>query len=181
MRLTVPPFALSAVMAAALALPTAANPPGFNVFVVQKKPGSTLYRGGAPRKDTMESLAKAARAKGKTVTLVDLRTPPFKDDVSGKGGRLSPTQEAAMAKKLGVRYVAINSSKKDLPAQLRGFLKQGDVYVHCMYGVNRTGFTVARYARAEKVKVPLERLGKRDVKQGDAFQANLERNIGSAR
>lgn len=170
MRLTVVP----ALLAALLALPAAANPPGFNVYVVQKKPGSTFYRGGAPRKDTMEALAKAARAKGKAVTLVDLRTPPFKDDMSGKGGRLSPAQEEAMAKKLGIRYVAVNALKKDLPAQLKRFQQSGDVYIHCMYGVNRTGFAVARYARAEKVKYDPERLGKRDIKQGDDFQKRLD-------
>ncbi len=176
MLFAVPRLALPAALALTLLpLPAAAaNPPGFNVYVVQQKPGSTFYRGGAPRKDTMEALAKAAKAKGKTVTLVDLRTPPFKDDVSGKGGRLSPAQEAAMAKKLGIRYVAINALKKDLPTQLKQFQQRGDVYVHCMYGVNRTGFAVARFARAHKVKVDTTRLGKRDIKQGDAFQKRLE-------
>ena len=176
MLFALPRLALPAALALTLgALPAgAANPPGFNVYVVQKKPGSTFYRGGAPRKDTMQALAKAAKAKGKTVTLVDLRTPPFKDDVSGKGGRLSPTQEAAMAEELGIRYVAINALKKDLPSRLKQFQQRGDVYIHCMYGVNRTGFAVARFARAHKVKVDATRLGKRDVKQGDAFQRRLE-------
>jgi len=155
----------------------APKPPGFNVYVVEQKPGSTFYRGGAPRKDTMEALARAAKAKGKTVTLVDLRIKPtFKDDTSGKGGRLSPAQEEAMAKKLGLRYVAINALQKDLPAQLRQFQKHGDVYIHCMYGVNRTGFAVARYAKAHNVKVNTERLGKRDVRQGDAFQTRLQQS-----
>lgn len=170
---------LPAVLVLTFALSPAAAaqvPPGFNVHVVEKKAGSTFYRGGAPRKDTMEALVKAAKAKGKTVTLVDLRKPAFKDDHSGKGGRLSPAQEATMARKMGARYVAVNALTKDLPAQLRKFQQQGDVYIHCMYGVNRTGFAVARYARAHKLKVDTTKLGKRDIKQGDTFQANLERS-----
>lgn len=177
-----PLFVVLVLSAAAFvpAVDAAAQPskvPGFNVHVVQQKPGSTFYRGGAPRKDTMEALARAAKAKGKTATLVDLRIKPtFKDDTSGKGGRLTPAQEAAMAKKLGIRYVAINALQKDLPAQLRKFQQHGDIYIHCMYGVNRTGFAVARFAKAAKVKVPTQGLGKRDVRQGDAFQTRLEQS-----
>jgi hypothetical protein len=152
-----------------------ANPPGFNVHVIQEKDGNRFYRGGAPRKDTMEALAKSAKARGVTVTLVDLRKRAFKDDTSGKGGRLSPAAEAAMAKKLGMRYVAIDALEKDLPARLARYQKDGDIYMHCMYGVNRTGFATARFCRATGTKTSTEKLGKRDWKQGDAYQKGLAR------
>jgi hypothetical protein len=44
-----------------------------------------------------------------------------------------------------------------------------------MYGVNRTGFATARYARSTGAKVPDDGLGKRDWKQGDAFQQRIEK------
>jgi hypothetical protein len=165
--------ALLGLVPAGVAAP--ASPPGFNVFVVQEKNGTRFYRGGAPRKDTMESLARSARARGVGVTLVDLRKPAFKDDGSGKGGRLSPSQEEALAKKLGLRYVPINALDKGLPAKLAAYQKQGDIYMHCMYGVNRTGFATARFCRATGVKTSTEGLGKRDWKQGDAFEAGVRR------
>lgn len=152
-----------------------APPPGFNVHLVQEKETARFWRGGAPKPETVEALAKAAKARGVTVTFIDLRKPANSDDRSGKGGRLSPAAEEALAKKLGLRYEAINALDRALPARLQAAQTKGDVYIHCMYGVNRTGFAVARYARSTGAKVPDDGLGKRDWKQGDAFQQRLDK------
>ena len=148
-------------------------PPGFNVHLVQEKDNRRFWRGGAPRRDTMEALAAAARKRGVPVTLVDLRTPPNRDDQSGKAGRLSPKDEAAMARKLGMRYLPLSALDRKLDQRLQEVRSRGDVYIHCMYGVNRTGFAVARYARATGQQVDRTGLGKRDYNQGDAFQARI--------
>jgi hypothetical protein len=170
-RLLAPAPAIVLSAAAALAAPQ--PPPGFNVHLVEDTGRSRFWRGGAPRQDTVQALAKSARARGVTVTFVDLRTPPNSDDRSGKGGRLSPAAQAATAKKLGLRYVSVSALDKGLPGKLQSWQKQGDIYMHCMYGVNRTGFATARFARAKGVEVPTKGLGKRDWKQGEAFQARV--------
>jgi hypothetical protein len=152
----------------------AAKVPGFNVHTVREAAGTRFLRGGAPRPDTLAALAKDAKARKTVETLVDLRHPAKKDDRSRKEGRLTPEEEEAQARKLGLRYVSVSAMDKGLPQQLARLQKSGDVYIHCMYGVNRTGFAVARYARANKVKVDTTGLGKRDVADGDAFQKRLE-------
>lgn len=148
--------------------------PGFNVHTVQEAGGKRFLRGGAPRLDTLAALAKDARVRKTVVTLVDLRHPAKKDDVSGKEGRLAPDVEEAQAKKLGIRYLSVSAMDKGLPQELARLQKSGDIYLHCMYGVNRTGFAVARYARATKLKVDTTGLGKRDMADGEAFQKRLE-------
>lgn len=145
------------------------------MYLVQEKEGNRFWRGGAPKPETVEALAKAAKSRGVTVTFVDLRKPANSDDCSGKGGRLSPSAEEAVAKKLGLQYLAVSALDRGLPARLQFAQKQGDVYMHCMYGVNRTGFATARYARATGATVRDEGLGKRDWKQGDAFQQRLQK------
>ncbi len=168
-------LAAALLLSSSLAVAAPAPPPGHNVHLVRELNGNRFWRGGAPRKDTLEALASSAKARGKTVTFIDLRKPANSDDRSGKTGRLSPDAEAAMAKKHGLRYVGISALDKKLPDVLASAFKSGDVYMHCMYGVNRTGFAAARYARAEKCSVPTKGLGKRDWKQGDAFQARIEK------
>jgi hypothetical protein len=147
-----------------------ARPPGFNVHRVLSGPAGTFWRGGAPRKDTLHALAASAKARGARVTLVDLRSPARPDDQSGKEGRLSPRDEAALAAKLGMKYVAVSAMDHDLVAVLKQGLEQGDVYMHCMYGVNRTGYAAARYATATKCSVDRSGLGSKDWDQGKAFQ-----------
>lgn len=169
-------FALLSVAVGTVAAAAPTPPPGFNVRVVQEKETGTFWRGGAPKRETVEALAKSAKARGVTVTFIDLRKPANSDDRSGKGGRLSPAAEEALAKKLGLQYQAINALDRELPARLEAAQKRGDVYMHCMYGVNRTGFATARFARATGAQVPDEGLGKRDWKQGDAFQQRLKKH-----
>jgi len=154
---------------------TPTPPPGHNVHLVQEANQSRFWRGGAPRRDTVDALVASAKARGKTVTFVDLRKPANADDKSGKTGRLSPVQEEALAKKLGLRYVGISALDRKLPSVLSEALKVGDIYMHCMYGVNRTGFAAARFARATGATLDRKGLGKRDWAQGDAFQSRLQK------
>jgi hypothetical protein len=153
-----------------------AAPPGYNVRLVREgEKGQRFWRGGAPRQDTLKALASAARKRSVPLTLVDLRTPPTSDDRSGKEGRLSPEREAALAKELGLDYVPVSAMDRELVGKVRQALDRGDVYMHCMYGVNRTGFATARYARATGAHPDATGLGKRDWDQGDRFQKRLQR------
>lgn len=142
-------------------------PPGPNVHLVLQKEGHTFWRGGGPRKATLEALEKAAQ--GHTLTLLDLRTPANSDDKSGKDGRLAPADEARWAKEHGFRYRAISAMDHQLVETIEKALQEGDVYMHCMYGVNRTGFAVGVYATARHLKVDRSGLGERDYNQGAAF------------
>jgi hypothetical protein len=45
-----------------------------------------------------------------------------------------------------------------------------------MYGVNRTGFAVARYATAKGLDVGREGLGVRDWRDGAAFEARRSKD-----
>lgn len=168
----------ASLLAGALLLPAQAAPappPGPNVHLVRERNGNRFWRGGGPRKPTLEALAADARKRGVTLTLIDLRTPANKDDRSGKDGRLAPAHEEALARQLGAKYLPLNALDRSLPKRIDAALQQGDVYMHCMYGVNRTGFATARYARDAGIEVTRKGLGKRDWNQGDAFQANLQR------
>ncbi len=164
------------VLAAALAVPVIAapgTPPGHNVHLVREGERGRFWRGGAPRAETLRALARSARERGVPVTLVDLRVPPTRDDLGGKGGRLSPAAEARLARELGLRYVAVSALDRGLLAKLGRAVEAGDVYLHCMYGVNRTGFAVARWARDTGQSPAREGLGERDWRQGEAFQDRL--------
>lgn len=151
-----------------------APPPGFNVHLVQETARGRIWRGGAPRKDTAAALAESARRRGVALTFVDLRTPPNRDDRSAKKGRLTPAAEKALAADLGARYLAVSALDPQFPSRLREAARRGDVYLHCMYGVNRTGFAVARYATAEGLAPGRDGLGQRDWAQGARFQARLQ-------
>ncbi len=150
------------------------QPPGYNVQLVAEGEASRFWRGGAPREPTVKALARAAAERGVSLTLVDHRRPPTLDDRSGRGARLYPQAEAALAEQLGARYLSLSALDRQFIPKLRAALKEGDVYMHCMYGVNRAGFATARFARAARRKVTRDGLGVRDWAQGDAFQARLE-------
>ncbi|MBT9584215.1 hypothetical protein IV102_12810 [bacterium] len=153
-----------------------ADPPGHNVHLVFKgEQGTTMWRGGGPRRDTLQALQAAAQQSGRPITLIDLRHPPFADDLRGGGGRLSPTGEEKAARELGLRYRSISALDKNLINVLDDALQQGDVYLHCMYGVNRTGFAVGRYATARDLQVDRKKMGERDWNQGVNFQRTLIR------
>jgi hypothetical protein len=162
---------VSAALAVLLlaAAPAGADPPGFNVHEVTTVHGHTMWRGGAPTPETMKALAKAAKTDG-AVTIFDLRHPDNSDDNSGKGGRLSPSGEAKMAQQYGLRYVSVSALGKNLPEQIDAALKKGDVYIHCMYGVNRTGFACGRLATRDHLTIERKGIGARDYDQGAAFE-----------
>lgn len=147
-----------------------AAPAGFNVHLVRTRDGHRLWRGGAPRSDTFKALLAAARSRKVGVTFIDLRHPPSTDDLSGKGGRLTPSAEEKTASAEGFRYLSISALDKTLNLRIDEALAQGDVYLHCMYGVNRTGFAIGRYATARGLTVDREGLGERDYSQGEQFE-----------
>src|SRR5579883_1281975 len=139
MRLTgtLRPLPFVFALAGALSVsPVAASspvpPPGFNVHLVQETKTGRLWRGGAPRKDTLEALAADAKKRHVTVTLFDLRTPANADDKSGKAGRLSPAQEKTLCGKLGLRYEPISALNAKLTDKISQALATGDAYMHCM-------------------------------------------------
>jgi hypothetical protein len=165
---------LALLLATGISAPAPPAPPGFNVHLVREIPTGRFWRGGAPRPDTLQALAASAQARKARVTLIDLRSPAHADDLSGKGGRLSPAREAEEARKLGLRYESVSALDRHLLERVQAALEQGDVYLHCMYGVNRTGFAAARYARATGQQIGTEGLGPRDWRQGDRFQERLE-------
>ena len=160
-------------VAAPLDLPAAAQPPGHNVHLVVKKEQNSFWRGGGPTRETMLALQAGAKELNHPVTLIDLRHPPFNDDWISHAGRLTPDGEEKMARELGLRYHSISALDKGLIKLIDEALAQGDVYIHCHYGVNRTGFAVGRYATARELEVDRAKMGERDWNQGVAFQKRL--------
>ena len=160
-------------VAAPLDLPAATQPPGHIVHLVVKKEQNSFWRGGGPTRETMLALQAGAKEFNHPVTLIDLRHPPFNDDWISHAGRLTPDGEEKMAKELGLRYHSISALDKGLIKLIDEALAEGDVYIHCHYGVNRTGFAVGRYATARDLEVDRTKLGERDWNQGVAFQKRL--------
>jgi hypothetical protein len=120
-------------------------------------------------------LLESAQTRKVKLLLLDLRHPAWRDDLSGKGGRLSPEGEKQMASELGLRYQSMSAMDPALPAFMAEALRHGDVYIHCMYGVNRTGFAVGRFATADRFQPDRDGLGERDWTQGVHFQERLEK------
>jgi hypothetical protein len=118
----------------------------------------------------MLALQAQAQQQGRPLTLIDLRHPPFDDDLRGGGGRLTPAGEEKLAAQLGLRYRSVSALDKGLIELIDQALAEGDVYLHCQYGVNRTGFAVGRYATARQLKVDRTKMGERDWNQGVNFQ-----------
>jgi len=170
------------LLRAAAGSPAAAvPPPGLNVHQVARQGDACFWRGAAPRRATLEALAAAARRRGSAVTLVDLRHPASADDRSGKDGRLSPQEEKRLAGALDLRYYSMSALDRRLIQVLKEALARGNVYVHCMYGVNRTGFAAGRWATATGASVDRTRLGPRDWQQGVAFERRLRRQGAAGR
>jgi hypothetical protein len=145
-------------------------PPARNVHLVLQAGPHCCWRGAAPRRETLVALAASARRRNVRVTLIDLRRPATADDRSGKDRRLSPAQEAALARRLGLEYRSLSALDGALIPELQAALARGDVYLHCMYGVNRTGFATARFAVAMGLAPTREGLGPRDWRQGEAHE-----------
>jgi protein tyrosine/serine phosphatase len=100
-----------------------------------------LYRGAQPHNQGMQELKKLG-----ITTIVDLRSeaPERRDS------------EREQAEALGIHFVSIPVSGWDAPTneQVAQFLalfrnnSKGKVFVHCRYGVDRTGVFVATYRMA---------------------------------
>jgi hypothetical protein len=129
-----------------------------------------MWRGGGPTAKTLEWLGRHAHQHDQVLTLIDLRHPASSDDLSGKGGRLSPAAEKAWAVREHHRYHCLSALDPQLVPTIEQALRQGDVYIHCMYGVNRTGFAMGRYAVATSATLDRSGMGTRDVKQGEDFE-----------
>lgn len=161
------------LLALLLVAPALADPPGHNIHLVMKKDQNSFWRGGGPTRETMLALQASAKGFGHPVTVIDLRHPAFDDDCIPHAGRLTPNGEEKMASELGLRYHSISALDKGLVPLIDKALAEGDVYLHCQYGVNRTGFAVGRYATARNLKVDRAKMGERDWNQGVAFQKRL--------
>jgi len=77
-----------------------------------------------------------------------------------------------------VDYVSISALDGSLAERLHGLLARGDVYMHCMYGHNRTGFAAARYATAMHIKIDRGGLSRRDYALGAAFEKRRGAHTG---
>lgn len=148
--------------------------PGINVHLVRTTQTGRFWRGSAPLPETLEALAASAHRRHTSVTVIDLRYPVRKMDEVIQNGRLRPWDEVPVCQKLGLRYLTFSEFRPDLPAQIAKALAQGDVYLHCMYGKNRTGFAVARYACANNLVLNYDGLGEGDVIGGVAFQRKMK-------
>ena len=151
------------------------EPSGINVHYVAGGEKGVFWRGAAPRRDTLQALLKSAQARNVKVTLIDLRHPANSDDRSGKSGRLSPHSENQACQEMGLHYESVSAMDGNLIGVLKEALARGDVYIHCMYGVNRTGFAVGRFATAQRLKVERDGLGRRDWEQGVRWQQRVNR------
>lgn len=148
----------------------ASVPPGFNVHFVCSYGWGKMWRGGAPTAQTLAWLGRHARQHNLTLTLIDLRAPASSDDVSGKGKRFTPTQEKLWARREHHAYYSMSALDAKLLPTLEQARRKGDVYIHCMYGVNRTGFAIGRFTVSTGAAIDKSGLGARDIKQGVDFQ-----------
>ncbi len=146
--------------------------PGHNVHVVSASEGYLFLRGAAPTTQTMSWLLEVAKKTGLPLTMVDLRVPVRDYDKNGEGGRLSPATEKGLTEKAGHTYVPRSALAKTFGEDLAAIAAQprGIVYLHCQYGVNRTGFAIGRLHKLTGMDFDRTGLGDRDFKQGVAYQ-----------
>ena len=169
----VSPAGVSSVAASSSAVPTDA-PPALNVHLVQRTPSGNLWRGAAPRLDTLQALQRSSKQRHTEVTIIDLRLPISDDDNSERDSRLTPLDESRLSNELGLHYCTVSKKDKKLPSIIAEAVAKGDVYIHCMYGENRTGFAVARYATAGNLTTDRQGLAKRDWDNGTRYQQKLK-------
>lgn len=145
-------------------------PTGHNVFKVLETDRSILWRGGAPSKETILELAEFSKKYNRSVTLIDLRKPERAYDLSGDNGGLTSVEEKNLSERNGLNYLRISALDPSFCEVVIDKLKAGDVYLHCMYGVNRTGFAIGRLSIDQGAEFDIEGLGKRDVRSGENFE-----------
>lgn len=146
------------------------NLKGHNVYKVLESPNSILWRGGAPTNETISDLAEFSKKHNRKVTLIDLRKPERAYDLSGDNGGLTSYEEKNLSKSNGLNYLRISALDPAFCDIVTEKLKGGDVYLHCMYGVNRTGFAIGRLSIDQGATFDTEGLGKRDVRSGENFE-----------
>lgn len=147
------------------------NAPGYNIHIVEHSPGKLVLRGGAPTKGTMDWLNRVAKENNLPLTVVDLRTPARPYDLNKEGGRLTPTEEKSHLLALGHQYAPMSALGKTFGHDLNNIVgKEGIVYIHCQYGVNRTGFAIGRLSKLTGKQFDRTGLGDRDFKQGVNYQ-----------
>ena len=151
------------------------NPVGHNVFKVLEVDGSILWRGGAPTINTILELAEFSKKHNRIVTLIDLRKPERAYDLSGDNGGLTSLKERNLSESKGLNYLRISALDPSFCEVVTDKLKEGDVYLHCMYGVNRTGFAVGRLSINQGAKFDIDGLGKRDVRSGENFEETYKK------
>lgn len=105
------------------------------------KVDSKVMRGAQPNAAGLEALAKVGKDAGKKVLVINLRQP-------NDGWVL----EYAECKRLGMEYINMPMSGTSAPnvELVRQILKlieewDGLVFIHCQYGCDRTGVTIACY------------------------------------
>jgi hypothetical protein len=167
-------FLLFLLTAPVLAETPGSTLPGHNIHLVIDEHGHHFWRGGSPKLETLKALQTSASLRHTSVTLIDLRHPSTSDDLTGKEGRLAPADEAKAAKRLGFHYRSISSLDPALVPVIDDALRRGDVYIHCMYGVNRTGIALGRYCVAHQEKLDRNGTEPRDFKHGEHLQQQLE-------
>lgn len=159
-------------------LPPAPNVHGVSRVSNRDNPELTAYfwRGGAPTVSTLAWFIDRRIQTDIVPTFIDLRRPPTTDDRSGKGGRLSPSEEKLLVERFGFRYVSISAMDKNLISVITKALAEGDVYMHCMYGVNRVAYALGRWAEAGHSVGWRKgfRKDQRDWNQGVKFQKTLQ-------
>ena len=136
---------------------------------------SILWRGGAPTKETILELAEFSKKHNRSVTLIDLRKPERDYDRSGDNGGLTIHEEKNLSESNGLNYLRISALDSKFCEVLGEKLKEGDVYLHCMYGVNRTGFAIGRFSIDQGAEYDIEGLGKRDVRSGEKFEETYKK------
>ncbi|GEM_PF-6931894 len=151
------------------------QPTAHNVYKVLEGDRSILWRGGAPTKETILELAEFSKKHNRSVTLIDLRKPERDYDRSGDNGGLTIHEEKNLSESNGLNYLRISALDSKFCEVLGEKLKEGDVYLHCMYGVNRTGFAIGRFSIDQGAEYDIEGLGKRDVRSGEKFEETYKK------
>jgi hypothetical protein len=121
----------------------------FNFHLVPDGRG-TNYRGAQFPLDVMEQMYKKYKIKN---------VIRFNGD--GNDGRhkkkyasVSIAEEEALAKKLGINFYKMSSTRNQ--KEVNDLLKQGNTLVHCAHGADRTGGNVGGYLYSEKPNTQLQ-------------------------
>lgn len=154
------------------------NIPGHNIHLVLEREGNFLIRGGAPTHATLDAAFASAKEKkkdeGREVFIIDLRGRPFKEDLRGRAGRLTPSRLKSEVDKRGGTYLLTTAFQRDLPFRALKYLERGDVVIHCNEGKDRTGFFFGRLIESGISFSNTEGMDPVDIEQGKRYQRGIE-------